>query len=67
MKTICMKSQTLFSEKLFQNVICWNLYLLLESAMRAASQLPGRGPTNVMLPLYLHINQKSGDDDDDDC
>ena len=31
--------------------------------MRAASQLSGRGP---MLPLYLHVNQKSDDDDDDD-
>ena len=34
--------------------------------MRAASQLPGRGPTQMwMMPLHLHINQKS--DYDDDC
>ena len=32
----------------------------------AASQLPGRGPLMRMLPLYLHVNQKSDDDDDDD-
>ena len=36
--------------------------------MRAASQLPGRGGGRVgalmwMLPLYLHVNQKSDDDD----
>ena len=38
----------------------------VRSAIHAASQLPGRGPTDVyMLPLYLHINQKSVDDDDD--
>ena len=37
----------------------------MRSAMRAASQLPGRGPTVVdMAPLYLHVNQKSDDDDD---
>ena len=29
------------------------------SAMRAASQLSGRGPLIWMLPLYLHVNQKS--------
>ena len=34
------------------------------SAMRAASQLPGRGPTVVDMPLYLHVNQKSDDDDE---
>ena len=28
--------------------------------------LPGRGPTDVDVPLYLHVNQKSDDDDDDD-
>ena len=33
--------------------------------MRAASQLPGRGSLMWMLPLYLHVNQKSDDDDDD--
>ena len=37
----------------------------VRSAMRAASQLPG-GPLMWMLPLYLHVNQKSDDDDDDD-
>ena len=30
----------------------------VRSAMRAASQLPGKGPTDVM-PLHLHVNQKS--------
>ena len=29
----------------------------LGSAMHAASQLPGRGPNNWMMPL--HVNQKS--------
>ena len=38
----------------------------VRSAMRAASQLSGRGPTEWMLPLYLHINQKSDYDYDDD-
>ena len=38
----------------------------VRSAMRAASQLPGRGPTVVDIPLYLHVNKKSDDDDDDD-
>ena len=38
----------------------------VRSAMRAASQLPGRGPTVVEMSLYLHVNQKSDDDDDDD-
>ena len=33
----------------------------VRSAMRAASQLPGRW----ILPLYLKVNQKSDDDDDD--
>ena len=38
----------------------------MRSAMHAASQLPGRGPIVVLWiwPLYLHINQKSDDDDD---
>ena len=40
----------------------------VRSAMRAASQLPGRGggggPLLWIWPLYLHINQKSDDDDD---
>ena len=32
----------------------------VRSAMRAASQLSGRGgPLMWMLPLYLHVNQKS--------
>ena len=34
----------------------------VRSAMCAASQLSGRGPTDVMLPLYLHVNQKSNYD-----
>ena len=36
----------------------------VRSAMRATSQLPGRGPLMWMLPLYLHVNQKSDNDDD---
>ena len=35
----------------------------VRSAMRAASQLPGRGPLLWIWPLYLHVNQKSDDDD----
>ena len=35
----------------------------VRSAMRAASQLPGRGPLKRMLPLYLHVNKKSDNDD----
>ena len=31
----------------------------VRSAMHAASQLSGRGPLVWMLPLYLHVNQKS--------
>ena len=33
----------------------------VRSAMRAASQLPGKGPTDVdeAPPLHLHVNQKS--------
>ena len=31
----------------------------VRSAMSAASQLSGRGPLMWMLPLSLHINQKS--------
>ena len=38
----------------------------VRSAMRAASQLPGRGPMLWIWPLYLHVNKKSDDDDDDD-
>ena len=38
----------------------------VRSAMRAASQLSGRGPLVWMLPLYLQVNQKSDYDDDDD-
>ena len=33
--------------------------------MQQASYLEG-GPLMWMLPLYLHVNQKSVDDDDDD-
>ena len=36
----------------------------VRSAMRAASQLPGRGPLLWIWPLYLYVNQKSDDDDD---
>ena len=36
----------------------------MRSAMRAASQLPGRGPVLWILPLYLHVNPKSDDDDE---
>ena len=40
----------------------------MRSAIRAASQLSGRGggPLIWILPLYLHVNKKSDDDDDDD-
>ena len=38
----------------------------VRSAMRAASQLSGRGPTDVDVALYLQVNQKSDYDDDDD-
>ena len=38
----------------------------VRSAMRAASQYLEGGPLLWILPLYLHINQKSDDDDDDD-
>ena len=31
----------------------------MRSAMRAVSQLPGKGPLMWMMPLHLHINQKS--------
>ena len=31
----------------------------VRSAMRAASQLSGRGPTGVAVNLYLHVNKKS--------
>ena len=34
----------------------------MRSAMHAASQLEG-GPLMWMLPLYLHVNQKSDYDD----
>ena len=37
----------------------------MRSAMRAASQLPGRGSLLWIWPLYLHVNQKSDDDDDE--
>ena len=35
----------------------------VRSAMRAASQLPGRVPLMWMMPLHLHVNQKSDYDD----
>ena len=35
-------------------------------AMRAASQLPGRGAADVDVALYLYVNQKSDDDNDND-
>ena len=38
----------------------------VRSAMRAASQLPGKGPLMWMMPLHLHVNQKSDYDYDDD-
>ena len=31
----------------------------MRSAMHLASQLPGRGPLMWMMPLHLHVNQKS--------
>ena len=31
----------------------------VRSAMRAASQSPGRGLLKWMMPLHLHVNQKS--------
>ena len=37
----------------------------VRSAMRAASQLPGKGPLMWMMPLHLHVNQKSDYDYDD--
>ena len=37
----------------------------VRSAMRAASQLPGRGPLMWMMPLHLHVNKKSDYDDYD--
>ena len=30
----------------------------VRSAMRAASQLPGKGPLVRMMPLHLHVNKK---------
>ena len=38
----------------------------MRSAMRTASQLPGKGPLMWMMPLHLHVNQKSDYDDDND-
>ena len=37
----------------------------VRSAMRAASQLPGKGPLMWMMPLHLQVNQKSDYDYDD--
>ena len=36
----------------------------VKSAMRAASQLPEGGPLMWMIPLHMHVNQKSDYDDD---
>ena len=39
----------------------------MRSAVHAAttySQLPGRSPLMWMMPLHLHVNQKSDYDDD---
>ena len=36
----------------------------MRPAMCAASQLPGRRPTDVDVALYLQVNQKSDNDDD---
>ena len=36
----------------------------VRSAMHAASQLSGRGPTDVDVASLLHVNQKSDYDDD---
>ena len=38
----------------------------MRSVMRAASQLPGRGPTVVDIAPVPDVNKKSDDDDDDD-
>ena len=39
----------------------------MRPTMHAASQLPGRGPTDVVVaPVPVHVNQKSDDADDDD-
>ena len=38
----------------------------MRSAMRATSQLPGKGLSDVGTALYLHVNQNYDDDDDDD-
>ena len=39
----------------------------VRSAMQAASQLPGKGPPlRSMMPLHLHVNQKSDYEYDDD-
>ena len=35
----------------------------VRSAMRANSQLPGRGPTDVDNALHLHVNQKPYNND----
>ena len=36
----------------------------VRSAMHAASQIPGRGQLLWMMPLHLHVNQKSKNDYD---
>ena len=35
----------------------------VRSAMSATSKLPGKGPLIGMMPLHLHVNQKSYHDD----
>ena len=45
------------NELKFYNLEAWRSGV--RSAMSAASQLPGRGPLMWMMPLHLHVNQKS--------
>ena len=58
-------------KKLMENDCCeWKLTTVdtqersawrsgVRSAMHAANQLPGRGPLMWMMPLHLHVNQRS--------
>ena len=39
----------------------------MRSALRAASQLPGKVPLMWRMPLHLRVNQKSDYDDDDEA
>ena len=64
---ICVSLDVNFNESLTNDVVSFEqLGPGMRSAMCAASQLSGRGATDVdvgiMLPLYLHVNQKSGYD-----